>query len=69
MQTSFEIEKQEIQNEMSTMQKTVTVLDEKFKFLLKEEKKKDEFMVNYFKGKVHDPKDKDLITNFFKQFE
>lgn len=26
-------------------------------------------MVNYFKGKVCDPKDKDLITNFFKQYE
>lgn len=30
----------------------MTVLDEKFKFLLKEERKKDEFMVGYFRGKV-----------------
>lgn len=41
MQTSFDIEKLAITNEMSSMRKMVTVLDEKFKFLLKEERRKD----------------------------
>jgi hypothetical protein len=35
MQTANEIEKLEQANELSTLRKTVTVLDEKFKFLLK----------------------------------
>lgn len=26
-------------------------------------------MVNYFKGKTHDPNDKDLVINFFKLYE
>lgn len=26
-------------------------------------------MVGYFKGKIHDPNDKELLVNFFKQFE
>jgi hypothetical protein len=25
--------------------------------------------VNYLKGKTHDPNDKELIMNFFKQYE
>lgn len=69
IETNFEIEKQALQNQVSSFEKMVTVLDEKFKFLLKEEKKKDEFMVAYFKGKTADPKDRDLIANFFRQFE
>jgi hypothetical protein len=44
-------------------------LDEKFKYIMKEDRKKDEFLVNYLKGKTHDPNDKELIINFFKQFE
>lgn len=35
LQTNFEIQAQETQNELGSLQKTVTVLDEKFKFLLK----------------------------------
>lgn len=26
-------------------------------------------MVGYFRGKIHDPNDKELLVNFFKQFE
>lgn len=37
--------------------------------MLKEDKKKDEFMMNYLKNKTNNPEDKDLIVNFFKQFE
>lgn len=44
-------------------------LDEKLKYMLKEDKKKDEFMMNYLKNKTNNPEDKDLIVNFFKQFE
>jgi hypothetical protein len=51
------------------MRKVMSSLDEKFKYIMKEDRKKDEFLVNYLKGKTHDPNDKELIINFFKQFE
>lgn len=54
---------------MASLQKVAYSLDEKFKYMMKEDRKKDEFLVNYLKGKTHDPNDKDLIVNFFKQFE
>jgi hypothetical protein len=44
-------------------------LDDKLKFILKEDRKKDEFLVNYLKNKVNNPEDKNLLVNFFKQFE
>jgi|JI6StandDraft_1071083.scaffolds.fasta_scaffold311612_1 protoporphyrinogen oxidase len=69
IQTANDIDKTTVTNELSSLRKVVTVLDEKFKFLLKEERRKDEFMVGYFKGKIHDPNDKELLVNFFKQFE
>ncbi len=53
----FDIEKQGLTNEVGSLKKTVAALDEKFKFLLKEDKKKDEFMVGFFKGKLHNPGD------------
>ena len=56
-------------NELTSLQKTVTVLDEKFKFLLKEDRKKDEFMVGFFKRTLQNKEDLDLLTNFFKQYE
>jgi hypothetical protein len=44
-------------------------LDDKLKFILKEDRKKDEFLVNYLKNKVNNPEDNNLLVNFFKQFE
>lgn len=69
LQTSNEIELQRLTGENESLQKVVGSLDEKLKFLLKEDKKKDEFLVNYLKGKANNPEDKDLVVNFFKQFE
>jgi hypothetical protein len=69
MQTNHDIELQRLTSENESLQKVVTSLDEKLKFLLKEDKKKDEFLVNYLKGKANNPEDKDLVVNFFRQFE
>lgn len=44
-------------------------MDEKFKFVLKDGKKKDEFLMNYLKNKATCNEDKDLIDDFFKQYE
>lgn len=41
VQTAYDIEKMAASNELSSLRKMVTVLDEKFKFLLKEERRKD----------------------------
>jgi Fe-S oxidoreductase len=69
MQSNYDIENQKQINEIDSLQKLVNSLDEKFKFMIKEDRKKDEFLVNYLKGKTHDPNDKELVVNFFKQFE
>jgi len=68
-ETNNSIEVQRLTNEVASLQKVVNSMDEKFKYMIKEDRKKDEFLVNYLKGKTHDPNDKDLIVNFFKQFE
>lgn len=69
LQTNQEIEIQRLESENESLQKVVGSLDEKLKFLLKEDKKKDEFLMNYLKGKANNPEDKDLVVNFFRQFE
>ena len=69
LETTNDIEVQRLNNEVASLQKVVYALDEKFKYMMKEDRKKDEFLVNYLKGKTHDPNDKDLVVNFFKQFE
>lgn len=69
LQTNFEIETQKLTNDADNLQRVVTSLDEKMKYILKEDKRKDEFLVNYLKGKTSNVEEKDLITNFFNQFE
>lgn len=41
VESTYDIERQAQSNELASLKKTVTVLDEKFKFLLKEDKRKD----------------------------
>lgn len=68
-QTTFDIELQTLLSENTSFKKTVAALDEKFKFMLKADRKKDQFMANFLKGKATDPNDKEIIEDFFKQFE
>lgn len=68
-QTNNEIETQRLVNEVESLNKVVSSMDEKFKFVLKDGKKKDEFLMNYLKNKANTLEDKDLIEDFFKQYE
>lgn len=55
LQTTFEIETQKLTNDAENLQRVVTSLDEKMKYIMKEDKRKDEFLVNYLKGKTGNP--------------
>ena len=61
IEVNFQIETQNIKNELDMSQKKVISLQQKIK-------QKDGFIQTYIVGKKLTPNDKDLVINFIKQY-
>lgn len=68
IEVNFQIETQNIKNELDMSQKKAISLQQKIKLLIEQNKKKDGFIQTYIVGKKLTPNDKDLVINFIKQY-
>lgn len=68
-QTTMDIEVQVKQNEINSLNHVIVSLEEKLKFIVQEDRKKDQFMVTYLKGRAESAEEKQSVDEFFKQFE
>lgn len=51
-QTTMDIEVQVKQNQVNSLNHVISSLEEKLKFIVQEDRKKDQFMVTYLKGRA-----------------
>ena len=51
------------------MNHVIVALEEKLKFIVQEDRKKDQFMVTYLKGRAEAAEERQSIDDFFKQYE
>jgi hypothetical protein len=58
LETTFKIEEQVKINEINSLNKTLLSLEEKLKFTVQEDRRKDEFMVQYLRNRSEVPEDK-----------
>lgn len=65
----MDIEVQVKQNEVNSLNHVIASLEEKLKFIVQEDRKKDQFMVTYLKGRAESAEEKQSVDEFFKQFE
>ena len=68
LQTTMDIEVQLKQNEVNSLNHVITALEDKLKYIVQEDRKKDQFMVTYLKGRAEAAEEKQLVEEFFKQF-
>lgn len=68
MEVNYQVETDKIKNELDMAEKKVNLLEQKFKLVIEENKKKDTFIQTYIVGKKLMQSDKDLVTNFIKQY-
>lgn len=52
LETTFKIEDQVKDNEISSLNRTLKSLEDKLKYIIQEDRRKDEFMIEYLKGRA-----------------
>jgi hypothetical protein len=68
-QVAYEVELQNLRNELNTTQKALDSLNHKMRQVLEDSRKKDEFIQRYVMGKKLSPEEKFNTQLFFRQYE
>lgn len=58
LETTFKIEEQVKINEINSLNKTLQSLEQKLKYIIQQDRRKDDFMVQYLRNRAEIPEDK-----------